>query len=144
MIIRGDSTGTARFGPAFVFPAVGLTVDGATWETNNNSLPAVGTFTGTSGWSVRTAAQTFGGTSDGEWADHARHRDQSHGERGLRWNGAITKTSAGTLTLTAGGIHSGGITMAANGGTISIPGTLTERGAISVARQRRAPGRVAR
>jgi hypothetical protein len=48
-------------------------------------------------------------------------------------NGAITKTSAGSLTLSSGGGHGGGITMAANGGTLNLPGTLTGEGAIAVA-----------
>ena len=133
MIIRGDGTGAARFGSGVAFPAVGLTVDGATWETNANSLPTSLLFTGTSAWSTKTVPQTFAGamTVNGPTTiDTVTDLTVSGAFTG---NGAITKTSAGTLNLTTGGSHSGGITVAANGGTINVPGTLSGEGAISVA-----------
>jgi hypothetical protein len=133
MIIRGDGTGAARFGSGVAFPAIGLTVDGATWETNANSLPTSVLFTGTSAWSTKTVPQTFAGalTVNGPTTIDAVTDLTVNGA--FAGNGAITKTSAGTLNLTAGGSHSGGITMAANGGTINVPGTLSAEGAISVA-----------
>jgi hypothetical protein len=134
MIIRGDgSGGAARFGSGVAFPAVGLTVDNAIWETNANSLPTSLLFTNTSTWSTKTVAQTFGGalTANGPTTiDTVTDLNVSGAFAG---NGAITKTSAGTLNLTGGGSHSGGITMAANGGTINVPSTLTGEGAVSVA-----------
>jgi hypothetical protein len=61
-VFRGDGTGTVRLNSAFAFPAVGLTVDALTWETNASSLPTNVTFTAGT-WAVRTAAQTLAGTA---------------------------------------------------------------------------------
>jgi uncharacterized protein (TIGR03382 family) len=131
ILFRGDGTGTVRLNSAFVFPAVDLTVDGLTWETNASSLPTNLTFTGGI-WAVRTAAQTLTGAATfngGTTLDTGTDLTLSGSLSGA---GAITKTGAGTLTIATGGAHSGGITMAANGGSVVVSANLTSEGAVSV------------
>ena len=131
MLLRGDGTGAVRFNSAFAFPAVALTVDGVTWETNSGSLPTSLTFTSGT-WSVRTVAQTFTGTAAVNGPTTLDMVSDLTLSGSLDGTGAITKTSAGTLTIPTGGSHSGGITMAANGGTLLVSGSLPSEGAVSV------------
>ncbi len=130
MLFRGDGTGTVRLNSAFTFPAVDLTVDGVTWETNSSSLPANVIFTSGT-WAVRTAPQTLTGTATFNGAT-TLDTGTNLTLGAVTGAGALTKIGAGTLTISTGGAHTGGITMAANGGTLAVTGTLTGEGAVSI------------
>ncbi len=131
MVFRGDGTGTVRLNSAFAFPAVDLTVDSLTWETNANSLPTHVTFTAGT-WAVRTAAQTLAGTATFNGATALDTGTDLTLGGAISGTGALTKTGAGTLTISSGGGHTGGITMGANGGSLVVSGNLTGEGAFSV------------
>ena len=123
--IRGDSTGVIEFSTAAASSNGVSIFDGATWQTDVNSLPTKITFQPASGgsWLVRNLAQTFPVT--GTLAVNAPAAIDTGTDLTLngavQGSGAITKTGSGTLTLSDYNSYSGAVTV--NAGTIALNGS---------------------
>jgi autotransporter-associated beta strand protein len=123
--IRGDSTGVVEFSTAAASSNGVSIFDGATLQTDVNSLPAKITFQPASGgsWLVRNVAQTF--PVSGTLAVNAPAAIDTGANLTLsgavQGSGAITKTGSGTLALSDYNSYSGAVTV--NAGTIALNGS---------------------
>jgi len=122
--IRGDSTGVIEFGSAAAANNRVSIFDGASWQTDVNTLPARVTFQPSAGgnWLVRGVNQST--------ANNATVLMNAPGTfdtgtnliiaGSMSGSGALTKIGAGSLTLTSFSSYTGAVTV--NAGTLVLGG----------------------
>ena len=122
--IRGDSTGVVEFSSAAAANNRVSIFDGASWQTDVNTLPTRVTFQPNAGgsWLVRNTAQSTANNAivlmnAAGTIDTAADLTIAGS---LQGSGALTKTGAGNLTLTDFNSYSGAVTV--NAGTLTFGG----------------------